>query len=174
MESPETKNIYYKISVNLGPFRLYKNSRVYKISDGANTILPGIKYSLITLFFGWWGFSGFRACRFLKSIRNSIEALHINFTGGEDISKLVGELNFDERTNFVWNNLLRNTTERIQKEEVEIIIDIQDEYVKLNKKQCTNENVNFVKLNLRRLDIHQINREDLEDVFDALKMYNDN
>lgn len=172
MEEVKSKSIYYKVSINLGPFRIYNNSRVYEIAQGKSTILPGIKYSLITLCLGWWGFSGFRALRFFKSIRNSLEALHINFTGGEDISKIVDEYDFDEKTNYIWNNLLRKTTEKISKEDVEIILEIQNEYINLDRDQFTDENINFIIINLGKLDIHRINQEEIGDVFDAIRIYN--
>lgn len=94
---------YYKLSVNLGPYRLYSNSKVYEIYEGKSKVLPGIPYSILTILLGWWGFN---LTKPFRGWRNSLEALHINFTGGEDITKLVSESDYDSRINFIYNNIL--------------------------------------------------------------------
>ncbi len=172
IEKERSKSIYYKVSINIGPFCFNSNTRVYDVDQHKSTIVPGLKYSLITILFGWWGFCGLRSMFFFKSIRNSIEALHINFTGGEDISKIVDEYDFDEYTNYIWNNLLRRTKERLKKEDVEIILEIQNEFVKLSDNQFSYENIDYTISNLSRVNIYRASREDLYDIFDAIKLSN--
>ena len=80
----------YIMSINILFFSFYSNSKIYEIKDGESTILPGIKYSLMTLLFGWWGF-GFPR-KMYYDLRNSLNALHINFSGGTDYTKEQTEL----------------------------------------------------------------------------------
>lgn len=168
MEDEVIRHRYYKISINIGPLMIYNNSRVYEIPVSRSTILPGLKYSLITILLGWWGFSLFKP---FKRISNSLEALHVNFTGGEDISSLVSDLDYDEKTNYVWNNLLRKTTEKLRKDEVEIIGEIQEDYIDLKNEQFTEENIDYILINLSKIDIHRIRRDEIRDIFEAMKMF---
>lgn len=163
-----TKNIYYKMSINLGPFCCYQNSKVYEIREGKSTILPGLFYSLVTILLGWWGF---RFRKPLESFKNSFEALYINFNGGEDISELVTDYDYSSKTNYVRRNLLRKTSEKLTVDEIDMILEIQEEYTESQKQPYTGENVDFILMQLVKIDIHRINREDILDIFDALKGY---
>jgi hypothetical protein len=161
---------YYKISINIGPICIYNNSRTYKILKGPLTIIVGIPFSLITLLLGFWGFSLIYK---FKGIRNSLEALHINFSGGEDFTKISIESNYDDQTVYIFNNLLRKTSEKVTIEEINIITEIQDFYLENNKDKYSEENIDFIKSNLSKLDIHRINGEDIRDIFDAMNAYDD-
>lgn len=164
----EQRMRYYKTAVNIGPLNYYQNSRVYDIPEGRSTILPGLKYSLLTLILGWWSFSlrnPFRA------IKNSLEALHINFNGGEDISKFISEGDYDDKINYIWNNLLRTTIEQLTKSEIEIIVEIHDEFVSHGNKAYSKENIDFIRINLEKLNINSVGKEEIIDIFDAMKKY---
>ncbi len=168
MKEQEVLQRFYKVSINLGPYRVYSNSKVYEIHSGKNLILPGVPYSILTILFGWWGFS---ITKPFRGLRNSLEALHINFSGGEDITKLVTENDYDERTNTIYNNILAKTKETVTRNDIEIITEIQDEFVETKGKTYSEENLNYIILNLSKLDIHRITREHLRDIFDAVKFY---
>ena len=177
MKENKTKSVAYKMSINLAWLSIDRYSRIYEIPEGSSLIIPGLKYSLITMFLGWWGFSpprfkgtyGFGPS---ESFRKALKAIHTNFSGGEDVSKMVSENAFDDRTNFVWNNLLRKTCEVIGKEEVDIVLEIQDAYNKLNTDTYSVENIDFILENLDEVNINNITNTEIEDVFDALKLYN--
>ena len=168
MEEQGVKNRYYKMSINLGPFCYYQNSKVYEIPHGQSTILPGLFYSFVTILLGWWGF---RLRRPLETYRNSLEALHVNFSGGEDISELVTELDYNEKTNYIWKNILRKTSEKLRIDEIEMIIEIHEEFTELSNELYTDENIDYIILNLSKVDIHRIDKEGILDIFDALKNY---
>ncbi|MAE83393.1 MAG: hypothetical protein CMB80_11695 [Flammeovirgaceae bacterium] len=160
------KNRFYKISVNIGPLRITNNSKVYKIEDGKSTIIPGIKYSLVCILFGWWGF------RFYRAITDTLEALDTNFSGGEDVTQLISSQDYDEDTNYVWNNLLRQTTRNITKDELEIVLAIQNEYLENHPTNIyTTANTSFILFALKKLNIEHFTNEVIEDIYDALKMY---
>jgi len=157
---------YYKYSINLGPFRVYDNSKIFDIRDGGSAILPGLIYSLITILLGWWSFRFFRP---FEHIRNSFEALHINFTGGEDVTKLISDEDFDDVTNYVWNNLLKVTKDKTNKSEIENILELHGEYLERNEQSM--ENTEFISLGLSRFRIHHLKKEDISDVLNALNIY---
>ena len=156
------------MSINIGPFCYYQNSKVYEIPHGQSTILPGLLYSFVTIVFGWWGF---RLRRPLETYRNSLEALHINFSGGEDISALVTELDHNEKTKYVWKNILRKTSEKLRIDEIGMIIEIHEEFTYLSKELYDDENIDYIILNLSKVDIDRVGKEDILDIFDALKNY---
>ncbi len=160
---------YYKISINLGPFSFYSNTGTHKIFRGPLTILIGFGYSLITIFLGFLG--GFNLYKKSSGIRNSLEAMHVNLTGGEDISKLIMNDNYDSRTIYIFNNLLRQTSEKINLEEINIIVDIQDHYMESNTNKYHDANVDFVVANLAKLKIFHITRIDIKDIFDAMSLH---
>jgi len=153
----------FKISIGFIFYNLYFDTKAFKIENRSIQIVLAIWYTLISLLFGWWG--GF------KSWRNTIKAIHINLSGGSDCSKEMNELMYDEKTNYVWNNLLRKTKEKISKTELEMIIDIQDIYEESKKEKYSEENIDFIIINLGLIDIHRINRSELSDIIDALKLY---
>jgi hypothetical protein len=77
-------------------------------------ILISIWYSTISFLFGWWGIS----IKPFKNFNAIIEALQVSFAGGTDFTKEMNETKYDSKTNYIWNNLLRKTIDRIKKDEV--------------------------------------------------------
>lgn len=107
----------------------------------------------------------------LGSIANTIEVLRINFRGGIDVTKHVLGYDPDERLNYVWNNLLNDTTKKLTKLEVEIILEIQDEFFQKGEELYTRENADFIIKNLKKVDILNVNKTVLDDLFDALMLF---
>ena len=147
---------------------MYSDTQVFTIKNNATVVLLGIWYSLISLLLGWWGGS---ISKPFRSIRNTMEAIHINLTGGIDFTKEMDETEYDNKTNYIWNNLLRETTAKINKKEVEITIDIQTEFEQLNKEKYTKENIDFIAFCLKKIDIDRLTVDEIEDIFDAMKSY---
>ena len=162
---------FFKVSVNIFFFRMYSDTNVFTIKNNATIVLLGIWYSLISLLFGWWGGS---ISKPFSSIRNTMEAIHINLTGGIDLSQEMEEAEYDDITNYIWKNLLRKTTAIINKKELEIIIDIQSEFDQLNKEKYSKENIDYITFNLKKIDINSLKFEEIEDVFDAMKSHERN
>jgi hypothetical protein len=165
------------MSINIAWICIDKNSRIYEIPQGKSLVMPGLKYTLVTMLLGWWGFSGIRVkgttgFGLPSCIQRALEAIHINFSGGEDVSKIISEDAYDNMTNYVWNNILCETAEVIDKEDVEVILEIQNAYNKLHTGIYSAENIDFILDNLKRVNMHHVNQIAVEDIFDALKLYN--
>lgn len=157
---------YYKISIHLGPIRYVANSKIHDIEEGKSTILPGLIYSIPSILLGWWGFKLFR------SIKETTETLAINFSGGEDITKSFFETKYDEDVNYVWDNLLRVSTQKINKDELEAILSLQIEFIEKNPKDEFHEvNIEYLLSTISKLNISNVDRELLSDVFETLQMY---
>lgn len=159
----------YKTSINIFFFSVYSNSKVYEIPDGKSTVLPGIKYSIATLLLGWWGF-GLPWKNYTK-IKNSLTALHINFDGGEDYTKVFSEMDYEEITVWVYNNLNRELFEKTNIETIDIIIDLQSEYEKSDTKLVLEKNIMFINGNLKKLDIINLRNADLEEIIFKIKQF---
>ncbi|RZJ99778.1 MAG: hypothetical protein EOO46_21970, partial [Flavobacterium sp.] len=114
----------YKISIHVLFFSYVANSRIYKIEPGRSAILPGLKYSLATLFLGWWDFSLFRK---FGSIKSSLIALHVNFSGGEDYTRVGYESGYDEKTRWIFNNLSREVSSKADIELIAIITELLED-----------------------------------------------
>lgn len=157
---------YYKLSIQLGLLRYVNNSKVYQIKEGKSTILPGLVYSLATILLGWWGF------RFLRALRESTEALSINFSGGEDISKAISKTEYDDDTNYIWDNLLRETSDKLSKDDLEIILQLQYEFAEKRANEIYSEaNVDYLLTTSEKLAVQGADNTVISDVFETLKMY---
>ena len=168
------RNVYYKISINVGPICFIENTKVYTIKKGKSAILPGVKYSIATILFGWWGWR-INFNKPFQSFHTSLTALRTNFAGGEDISTFISEQNFDNKTNYIWNNLYLKTTEVIEKEKLETIFEIQDEYSKNNPdKIYSKDNLNFIQITCRKLDMNEFKEFEILDILEALEAYEKN
>ncbi len=66
----------YCVSILILTFK--RSSGVYYIRPGERTIVKGLRFTLISLVLGWWGFPW--------GPIYTIESLSINFGGGEDIT----------------------------------------------------------------------------------------
>lgn len=92
-------------------------------------------------------------------------------TGGEDLTKEVVDGNYDERTVYVNNNLLRQTSESVSIETVDLIMDTQDLYEESNHDIYSDTNINYVNLNLVKVGERRLPHAEMRDVFDTLDMY---
>lgn len=159
----------YKTSINIFFFSFYGNSKVYEIPNGKNTVLPGIKYSLLTILFGWWGFG--LPWKAFGKLKNSLNALHVNFEGGEDYTKVFSEMDYEEKTVWVFNNLTREIFEKTNIEIIDIIIDLQIEYRKLEPKMLLEKNIMFLNENLKKLNIVNLRNTDLEEIINKINQF---
>lgn len=154
----------YRTSINIFIFSYYGNSKVYEIQNGKSTILPGIKYSILTILLGWWGFE--LPWKGYQKIKYSLTSLHINFHGGDDYTKAFSEMDYEEKTIWVYNNLKRELFEKINIETIDIIIDLQSE-LNLNFEK----NIIFITHKLKKLNIINLRNSDLEEIINKIKQF---
>lgn len=159
----------YKTSVNILFYSLYANSKVYKIQHGKSTILPGIKYSLVTLLFGWWSFDF--PWKTVQKFKNAIIALHINFNGGEDYTKVFYEADYDEKTVWVFNNLNREILLKTDIETIDLIIELQSEYEKIDFELKMEKNLMFINANLKKIDVINLKNSEVEEIISKIKQF---
>lgn len=58
-----------------------RSSQIYFIKSGENTLLKSLKFTLISLFLGWWGIPW--------GIIYTIQSIFTNFSGGRDVTAQV-------------------------------------------------------------------------------------
>jgi hypothetical protein len=80
-------------------------------------------------------------------------------------------MDYDDRTNYVHQNLLRKTQNEIGLDEVSLILEIQDIYSRRFKNNFSEENIQFIIQSLSKIEIQQINKDHVIDIFDGLKLY---
>ena len=153
----------YKYNIHLFLYKYCADSQPYKIKAGRSAILPGLKYSLLTLFLGFWGIFGGR---------KSIECIGINFSGGLDYTKEITELDYDKQTIYIYNNLPRNTLAKIKIEDVEILVELQNEYLSIDDKTDTLENKDYIRTRLKKIGVTNIDSKDLDSFFAAFENAN--
>lgn len=159
----------YQISFTILLFTYSSETGVFKIRNKLVHFLLSFWYTLITFILGFIGILFPFPYPFYR-IGKTIDALSINIGGGLEIDKEMNELNYDEKTNYIWNNLLRTTTDKITKDELEIILEIQDSFEDFTSKY-SGENVYYIIINLGKIDIHRIRQKEIMDIFDAIKLY---
>lgn len=163
---------YYKISVNFGLFYYYYNSKTFRLRKGILPYLLGFLYALLNLLTGFWGVLGFLGMlRKFQGLRNTFKAIYINLNGGEDITKLDTESNFDKYTVYIYNNLDRASSNEMSLSDVEIILDIQELYSETNTELFTAMNIHFILDNLSKVNMGQINKNHIESVFRAMEIH---
>ncbi|HOX82915.1 MAG TPA: hypothetical protein PLJ60_11915 [Chryseolinea sp.] len=150
----------FKTSINVLIFHHYGNSKVYQINKRSDLFWPVFCYSSLTFLFGFFG----------RRIDKSMEALEINFSGGEDHSKLIVENQYDETTNLVWSNLKRITSERIDRQAVKLLLDQQEHYMETKSDAFSVYNVFYLKNELSRNRYVDIQDDDILDFFDSLQI----
>ncbi len=160
---------YYKISVNFGLFYYYYNSKTFRLRKGISPYLVGFLYTLLNLFTGFWGFLGI--LRKFKGLRNTFKAIYINLSGGEDITKLDIESNYDKYTVYIYNNLDRASWNEMSLSDVEIILDIQEIYLETNTELFTAANIHFILDNLSKVDLERLTEKHIESVFYAIGIH---
>jgi len=160
---------YYKISVNFGLFYYYYNSKTFRLQKGILPYLLGFLYALLNLFTGFWGFLGI--LRKFQGLRNTFKAIYINLSGGEDITKLDTESDFDKYTVYIYNNLDRASSNEMSLSDVEIILEIQELYSETNTELFTSTNIHFILDNLSKVNMEQINKNHIESVFHAMDIH---
>jgi len=80
----------YCISVIILTFR--RNSDIYFIRSGQNSVVKGLGWTFLTLFLGWWGIPW--------GPIYSVGCLSNNLTGGKDVTKeIVGAMDIDALVN---------------------------------------------------------------------------
>lgn len=159
----------YRISINIFLFSYYSSSKIYKIRNGKSTILPGIKYSILTILFGWWGYG--LPWKGFQKIKYSLTVLYINFQGGDDCTKSILELDYEEKTVWVYNNLKRELFEKTNLEIIDIINDLQNEYLQSESKITTEKNIIFITDNLKKLNIINLKNSDLEEIINKIEQF---
>ena len=159
----------YRTSINIFLFSYYSSSKIYKIPDGKSTILPGIKYSILTILFGWWGYG--LPWKGFQKIKYSLTVLHINFHGGDDCTKSITELDYEEKTVWVYNNLKRELFEKTNLEIIDIIIDLQNDYLQSESKISIEQNIIFITNNLKKLNIVNLRNSDLEEIINKIMQF---
>lgn len=157
---------YYKISVNFGLVYYYFNSPTFRLKKGLLPYLLGFLYFMLNLFTGFWGFLGI--LRKFQGLRNSFNAILINLSGGEDITKLDTESNFDKYTVYIYNNLDRASSNEMTLADVSIILEIQEMYSETNSLFFTPANIDFILDNLSKVTINHINENHIKSIFNAI------
>lgn len=167
IESNKYVSRCYKISVNFGLFYYYYNSKTFRLRKGISPYLVGFLYALLNLLTGlFWGFLG--VLRKFQGLRNTFKAIYINLSGGEDITKLDLESNFDKYTVYIYNNLDRASSNDMSLSDVEIILDIQEIYAETATELFTAMNSQFILDNLSQVKLDHLTEKHIASVFHAI------
>lgn len=153
----------FKVSISFAFFHFYATSKVYRMERKWQYIFPALSHSLLTVLLGFWG------TKLFKSLR----VLHTNLTGGEDVSQLMIEHQYDETTNWVWNNLTREASQRIDRSGVQLLLASQEAYMENNQDVFSESNVYHLKNELQRKGYLAIRDKDIADFLEALKKFSE-
>lgn len=163
---------YYKISINFGLVYYYYNSKTFRLRKGIIPYLLGFLYFILTLITGiLWGFLG--VLKKFQGLRNSLNAIQINLSGGVDSTKLETEANYGNYTVYVYNNLDRETSNTLNLDQVDIILEIQAVYSDSADGLYKKANTDFILDNLSKVNITTINAQQIQAVFNSIEIYNE-
>ena len=154
----------YKTSINIWFYSYFGDTATHKLPEGFIPVLVGIYYSIGTFFYGFLTSN-------INGIKRLCEAIGVNLTGGEDFTSMMEEMDFDDRTKYVHQNLLRETQKAVDLEEVSLILEIQDIYSRRFENNFSKENIDFIIQSLAKIEIHYIDRNQIRDILDGLRLY---
>ncbi len=120
-------------------------------------------YSLTSLILGWWGNP-------FITIPNTFKAITTNIEGGLDITQSVENDTYDDLTNYVWDNLYRETTQKITKDQLEIILEIHSTYASENSLLFDDKHIQFIASETRSIEMNHITKHVIDDIFSALQL----
>lgn len=169
MSESHYKYRQFNVSLNFGLVFYFFNSKTYKFRNGISPIIVGFLYCVINLFTGFWDFFGI--FRRFQGLRNTLTAMYTNISGGYDVTKSNIESDYDEYTVYIYNNLERKVFDKVSLEDIEIIIDIQNQYLIEGRSKYSEENLIFILENLKKIDIDRLDSEDIQMVFNSMKIY---
>lgn len=158
---PEPKYRVFKLSISIPFSRSCLDSKVYEIDNNIDFIYPALLYTIGTLLFGFWNIFG---------IPDSLKAIYTNLTGGEDYTEIINSDNYDDFTNRIWNNLDRETSTRIDRECIELLLDVQEDFLNQNTDHFSDYNVRYLKDGLSRKGYREIKDSDILDFFEAIQI----
>jgi uncharacterized membrane protein len=72
------KFIYYSFTVSLIVVTFKRTSGVYLVRNQENGVAKGLPFTLLSIFFGWWGIP--------YGPKYTIEAIRTNIKGGKDVT----------------------------------------------------------------------------------------
>lgn len=72
------KFIYYPFALSLIVVTFKRVSGVYLIRNKESAVTRGLRFSLLSLLFGWWGFP--------FGPKFTLESIRTNFSGGKDVT----------------------------------------------------------------------------------------
>jgi len=75
------KFVYYPFTLSLIVVTFKRTSGVYLVKGTENPVIKGIGFTLISLFFGWWGFP--------FGPKYTLESIRTNLKGGKDVTEEV-------------------------------------------------------------------------------------
>ena len=136
MEEKKIRYKVFKISYNILWYQQTYSSKVYAINYQWESVFLSFYYSFLTILVGFWG----------KRFLESVEAIHVNFSGGEDYSKTIDEGKYEDIVNEIYDNLSRSTSNRLNKQHIEDLLDIQNEFMeRYSMDTFEAKNVEFLK-----------------------------
>lgn len=73
-----SKLIVYQYCISVGIMTFNRRSAIYLIKNDESTLIKGLKYSLISFIFGWWGVP--------FGPIYTVSSISTNFKGGNDVT----------------------------------------------------------------------------------------
>jgi hypothetical protein len=150
----------FKVSVNVPFYHFYSSTKVYEIRSGTDLLWPVFLYSATTLVLGFFG----------SNLSDSFKAMQINLSGGEDHTSALISREYDETTNFIWNNLPGETSGKLDREGIAILLQHQEKYMDTGNELFSDTNLYYLKNELERKGYRNIKNKEVEDFFDALRV----
>ncbi len=118
-----TQYMSYNICVNFFVYSYYGETKIYKINSNFKDNSLATLFSVVSLLLGIWKIPFLSWTGNSKTVWNAINS---NFSGGNSYTSHLQERKYDERTNYVFNNLERQTKEKIDRTRLNELLNLFD------------------------------------------------
>ena len=80
-------------------------------------------------------------------------------------------MDYEEKTVWVYNNLKREIFEKTNIETIDIIVDLQSEYLQSNQIKSLDKNIMFMNEHLKKVNIINIRNADFEEIINKINQF---
>ena len=116
-------------------------------------------------------FGEFLFCIIIGNYKSPLDAIKVNFSGGNDYSVYMDERQYDESTNYVWNNLIREVKSKVTRADIKQIFILLEDYFSEENESTLKDDVVYLKSRFNLGREIRLKNTDFEDILRAVYMY---
>ena len=162
------RHISYQVCINFFVYHHYGETKVYTIRNSFSEYFLAAWFSVGSLLLGVWKIPGISTFGNAGSV---FRAIQINFNGGNDYTKYLAEKDFSDKTNFIWNNLSRESRSHLNRKNIDALLEIQESYQTNTEVLFDDKNIQYLRSHFRNESEAYLEKITLSNFLAALQTF---